>query len=252
MINVNSKKVVSISILNVNNLDDFLYSCIQAKKYLETNININNFFDIAIHFDVMDNKFVNNTGVNLDDMKKVVPFGLYVDTHLMVKSPIEDKYIDNAINYGSDNITIHYEIENFDNVLKYLLDKKEELKKASKKDLQIGVSIKPDTDISKIYNILDKVDKILIMSVEPGYGGQSYIESTNEKIIKLNNYLKENQIFKIIQIDGGINDNTIKVPLKLGVNDIVVGSYITKDIDKYNKEDLTNHIISKIEDLNNL
>lgn len=215
-------KNLSISILNVKDISIFLDKLKDVENKLKKS-KVEELFDTTIHFDVMDNKFVPNTGIDIEKIKEVRKYGYYVDTHLMVGRPIEDRYIDRAIEYGCNDITIHYEIDEFDNALNYLIDRKKKLNG----NLKIGVSIKPKTDISVLDKYIDKLDKILIMSVEPGFGGQKYINSSTEKIINIKEKYKN--IF--IQVDGGINENTINETLRANVDSIVVGSYLTKNID---------------------
>ncbi len=214
MDNFLKEKTISISILNVDDVDNFLNSLNEFIKKFSYN-------NIIIHLDIMDKNFVSGCGVNLDLLKIVKKYNFFADVHLMCSDP--KQYIDDAILYGADNITVHYEIENLYENLKYLKEIKNNLKKENK-NFTIGISTKPGTDINKVFNYIDMFDVILLMSVEPGYGGQEYIKSTNEKV-KLALETK-----KIIQIDGGVNDKTIVEPNKLGVNSFVIGSYITKDI----------------------
>lgn len=241
-------KNISISILDAKNIPDFLRDIKRANEEIMSMLSLSrNVFSNIIHFDVMDSKFVPCNGVDLKYIKTAKNLGFYADTHLMVSSPILDKYIETAITNGTDSITIHYEIKNFDTVLEYLNKRKEELKKQEKRDLEIGVAIKPNSDVSLLEKYDGKFSKILIMSVEPGYGGQKYIKEVNEKI----KYAR--RIFKKvnIQVDGGVNEDTLIQPYNLGVNSFVVGSYLSK-AKSYN--DLLNrllilNLIKNIEDL---
>ena len=241
-------KNIALSILNVKDsyLPDFLQ---EYKKSIDkinniNNIKNNNMFSFIVHFDVMDGKFVNNIGVDIKHIKLAKKLGFYVDTHLMVQNPIEDKYIDNAILYGTDDITIHYEIENFEYTLKYLNDKKKELKNKLNRNLVIGISIKPNTKVEEVLKYKDMFSKLLVMSVEPGLGGQKYIDNTNEKLKQAKLLLKD----KIIQVDGGINFDTIREPINLGVDSLVVGTYLTSS------KELLNNIqkLEIIKDIENL
>ena len=226
-------KNVALSILNIKDSDlvDFLQEYKESIDKI-SKIKNSNMYSYIVHFDVMDGKFVNNIGVDIKHIKLAKEFGFYVDTHLMVQNPIEDKYIDNAILYGTDDITIHYEIENFEYTLKYLNDKKKELKAKLNKDLVIGISIKPNTQVEEVLKYKDMFSKLLVMSVEPGLGGQKYIDDTNEKLKQAKVLLKD----KIIQVDGGINFNTIREPINKGVDSLVVGTYLT------NSKELLNNI----------
>jgi len=214
------KKNISISILNVENIESFLNRCKESNEMLNKNTNLkDNLFDLLVHFDVMDNKFVPNDGIELEKIKIVKKLGFYIDTHLMVEKPIEDKYIDKAIDYGSDCITIHIEIENFNETFEYLIKQKLD------KKISIGISIKPDTNIEELDQYMDRVDKVLFMTVNPGFGGQKYIDGVNDKILKF----KEKYPNVSVQIDGGVNFDTISIPLRNKVDSFVVGSYLTKN-----------------------
>lgn len=235
------KNNISVSILDAQDKIKFLDD---LKKVQEEILNLKiktSIFDMQIHFDVMDKKFVPNEGVDLKYIKIVKEKGFYADVHLMVANPIEDGYIDEAIILGADNITIHYEIENFDKNLKYLLKKKKELKLKENKEFSIGVSLKPNTQIDVLKKYISKIDKVLLMSVEPGKGGQKYIENTNDKIIFFkNNYPKVN-----LQVDGGVNIDTISEPLREKIDSVVVGSYLSKSLnfnELYNKFIILNSI----------
>ena len=242
------KKDISISILNVDNLTSFLDNLKEVEMKLKENKLCDEFFNIHIHFDVMDNKFVKNSGVDIDKIKVVKDIGFYVDTHLMVKEPIEDKYIDLAIEAGTDEITIHYEIDNFEKVFKYLKEKVGKVFKETGKKINIGIVIKPKTDILEVSKYFDKIDKLLIMTVEPGFGGQEYLEEMNKKIT----FAKEKNSDIKIQIDGGINLDTFVIPFRKNVESFAVGSDITKYFDNveilYNKI-LSYNIIKMLEEL---
>lgn len=232
---------ISVSILDAKNKLNFL-DCLERlkKKFLEFNIKTG-IFDMQIHFDVMDSKFVPNTGVELKYIEEAKKRGFYSDVHLMVERPIEDEYIDKAIELGADNITIHYEINNFDNTLNYLLKKKKILKEKDNREFSIGVSLKPSTRIDVLKKYASKIDKLLLMSVEPGKGGQKYIESTTDKII----FFKNNYKNVILQVDGGINVNTVPETLRNNIDSVVIGSYLSKYLsydELYNKLILLNCI----------
>lgn len=212
-------KNLSISILNVDNIPLFLNKLKETEELLK-NKKINDGFNISIHFDVMDNKFVPNTGIDIEKIIDVNKFKFYIDTHLMVEKPIEDGYIDRTIELGCRDITIHYEINDFSNALDYLLKKKKELNG----NLKIGVSIKPNTNVTQIEKYINQIDKILVMSVEPGFGGQKYIDSATDKI----EYIKTKYPNIFVQVDGGVNEDTLMYPLRSNVDSVVVGSYITK------------------------
>lgn len=229
-------KNISISILNSGNIPNLFNDLKDIKDKLETVKVKDGLFDINIHFDVMDGKFVNNTGIDLKYIKMAKDMGFHTDTHLMVKDPILDKYIENAIVNGTDELTIHYEIESFEETLNYLNIRKNKILKERGKKLIIGVAIKPNTRVEELIKYKHLFSKLLIMTVEPGYGGQKYISEVNEKIKKARVLFDEH----IIQIDGGINMETIEEPLRIGVDSFVMGMYLVK----LSKDKLYNKLIS--------
>ena len=108
---MNNKKEIAVSILDAKDKNVFLLNLKDfCNKY-----DFENYFNIAIHMDVMDNKFVNNTGIDLNNIKIAKKYGFYVDTHLMVENPIDDEYVKKSIEYGTDSLTIHFEIKDFGN-----------------------------------------------------------------------------------------------------------------------------------------
>lgn len=169
-----------------------------------------------IHLDVMDGAFVKNVSfahVLIKSLRNQTdkPF----DTHLMLVDP--EKHVKDYVAAGSNIITFHAEATS--DILKTI-----ELIKSY--NVEAGISIKPDTKVSKIKEYLPYVDQVLVMSVEPGYGGQEFISSSLDKIKELYNLRRENNYSYMISIDGGINDKTINL-IKDYVDIVVVGSYIT-------------------------
>ncbi len=236
-------KTISISILNVEQLESFLNKVKEVNSRLEKiSTKIQDLLNINVHFDVMDGKFVSNTGVDLEKIKVVKEFGFFVDVHLMVENPIEDGYIDKAIEYGADNVTIHREIKEFEKALTYL---KKKVKSIKERNITIGVSIKPETNMATLGKYIDVFDLLLVMSVEPGYGGQEYIENVGFKLSDA----KEKFGDKIIQVDGGINFDTISEPIRRLCDNLVIGSYLTKDstLDILYRRILEINIINSIE-----
>lgn len=213
-------KNLSISLLNCDDIPNFLKKVDSYKKDHIKDEQIS----ITIHFDVMDKVFVPNTGIDIEKIKIVTNNDYYVDTHLMCEYPKEDGYIDSAYSQGSKDITIHIECKGFENALKYL----KELKKKDK-TVKIGIAIKPNTKVEEIDTYIKDIDKVLVMSVEPGYGMQKYIDSANEKIKQLKDRYKDKII---VQVDGGVNDETIGKPTDMGCDSFVVGSYFTKHEDE--------------------
>jgi len=171
-----------------------------------------------IHVDVMDGHFVPNLTIGPPVIKSLKKnCSLKFDVHLMI-SPVHD-YIDAYADAGADIITIHPEATN--NLRASIL----KIKKLNKK---VGVSLNPKTKIDLIINLLDKIDLVLIMSVNPGFGGQKFMPEVLEKIIKLKKIQTEKNLDFDIEIDGGINFENYKLAIKAGANILVSGTTIFK------------------------
>ena len=169
-----------------------------------------------LHLDVMDGIFVENKTFTYEEFYNITKFAQKPkDVHLMVSDV--KRYIDEFAKLNPEFMTFHYEaVSEVSSVINYIHEK----------GIKVGVSIKPSTDISEIIDYLDYIDLVLVMSVEPGKGGQSFIEDSVKKIEGLYN-LRERQNYNyLIEVDGGINDQTIKLCDKADI--VVVGSYITK------------------------
>ncbi len=166
-----------------------------------------------LHIDVMDGHFVPNISIGVPVVKSVRKItNLFLDTHLMIENPI--KYIDAFIDAGSDLITFHYEATK-DKTL-------EAIHKILSRGVKVGLSIKPKTPVEEIKEYIKYVDMILIMTVEPGFGGQKFMEDCAQKITEVKKINKN----VLVQIDGGINDKTAKICRDLGADSLVAGSYI--------------------------
>lgn len=179
-----------------------------------------------LHFDVMDGHFVPNLSFGphiLTTMKK--DLGLFMDVHIMVEDP--DYFSEVFIKAGADNITFHYEVMNSDEKTFELI------KKIKSMGSKVGISIKPNTDVKVLDKFLKDLDLVLIMSVEPGFGGQSFIESSLDKIEYLRKTIDDNNYNCHIEVDGGIDNVTGKLCRDKGASVLVSGSYIFKnDIEK--------------------
>lgn len=186
-----------------------------------------------IHFDVMDGNFVPNISFGptiFSFFKK--NSNLFTDVHLMVNDP--DFYSDIFIDKGAEGITFHYEsFNNLDDCIK-LIDK------IHSKYVKAGITIKPNTPVETIKPLLDKVDLVLVMSVEPGFGGQKFIESSFNKIKQLDDIRKENGYKYIIQVDGGISDKNTFDLINSGADCLVAGSYVFNGDIKHNIELMRN------------
>lgn len=189
-------------------------SILSIKNNIKANLNkLNNTTTDFIHLDIMDGKFVSNKTWSIDNIKTVlIDNKKPLDVHLMVKDVI--KYIDDYSALKPEYITFHLEACND---IAMVIDC------IHKHGVKAGLSIKPTTDIKKLIPYLNTVDMVLLMSVEPGKGGQTFMASTYERLNELANLKKEYNF--LIEIDGGINDIIIS---RLSHVDIaVVGSYIT-------------------------
>ncbi|MFO3665085.1 ribulose-phosphate 3-epimerase [Anaerococcus sp. ENR0831] len=174
-----------------------------------------------IHIDVMDGIFVPNISFGFKVIKDIRDKNDYFfDTHAMIVEPI--KYIEEFKNSGVDRLTIHYEAcENLDQTIDKIKDN----------DMEAGLTFKPATDINLIIPYLEKIDLVLVMSVEPGFGGQTFMEDSIEKIKILRAYIDENNLDVKIQVDGGIKTTNVEKVIDAGVDEIVSGSDVFgKDI----------------------
>lgn len=183
-----------------------------------------------LHCDVMDGKFVTSTCLDLETITNVRNnCNILLDVHLMVDKP--HKVINNYIAIKPNIITVHYEA----------VKNKRQLRKLSKlvrsKDILFGVSIKPDTSVSNLIDLAEYIDLILIMSVEPGKSGQTFIESSMQKIRDAKALANNKDI--IIEVDGGINLDNYKQIVKAGADFLVMGNAFYKAT---NKQELLNTI----------
>lgn len=185
------------------------------------------------HIDVMDGKFVkNNTSEIMKDyaltLKHISQIPL--DVHLMVEDL--EYYINEYLDLEPDYITFHYEVnkskENILNTINLI----------QKSGVRAGLSIKPNTDVKEILEFLPYISLVLVMSVEPGYGGQEFIENSLNKIKELRKYIDENNLNVELEVDGGINNFTSKQVKEAGADIAVVGSYLinSEDYSKTVKE----------------
>ena len=169
-----------------------------------------------IHVDVMDGHFVPNITIGVPVVKSLRrATDLVLDTHLMIENP--EKFVKPFADAGSDILTFHYEacsdISHAEAVISLI----------KSFGVKAGVSIKPATAPEMIFPLLDKVDLVLVMTVEPGFGGQEFMHDCAMKIPVIKANAPENII---IQVDGGINNLTSKICTSLGANSLVAGSYI--------------------------
>ena len=172
-----------------------------------------------VHVDVMDGHFVPNITIGAPVVKAIKPVSnIPLDVHLMIEHP--QNYIDDFVHAGADIITVHYEatVDMTEDVISHI----------KSHNVLAGLSIKPETPVQEILKYLLMVDMVLIMTVEPGFGGQAFMLDCAEKIPVIRQNAPENLI---IQVDGGINQETGKICKNLGANSLVAGSYIYKSED---------------------
>ena len=171
-----------------------------------------------LHIDVMDVDFVPSISFGMPVIKSIRKESkMFFDVHLMVTEP--ERYIQDFVDCGADSITVHAEA---------CEDLERTVARIRNAGVKVGVSIKPATPVADITYILNDVDMVLIMTVQPGFGGQKYIEECTEKIKELKALIDEEGLDVNIQVDGGINDQTLTTVLDAGANLIVAGSYVFK------------------------
>ena len=183
-----------------------------------------------IHFDVMDGDFVPNLTFGpqfISDLR--LKTNKIFDVHLMIHRV--DKFLDDYIKAGSNIITFHYEI---DENINHIIDR------IKKENIKAGIAIKPNTSWEKIKKYLHLVDQVIIMTVEPGFGGQSFLTDQVEKIKSISHYIKKNNLKVDIEIDGGVNYDTGKLSIDAGANILVAGSFLFK---QSNLTDASNKLI---------
>ena len=173
-----------------------------------------------IHFDVMDGKFVPATTFDISEIRNLLSqTKVTKDVHLMIKNP--RAMVKSYIDAGADNVTFHYEACKDNIEVSAVIDMIHQY------GAKAGMSIKPGTDINAILPFLSKLDLVLVMSVEPGKGGQKFIGKSLKKINLLYKYKTENNLKNLlIEVDGGINDKTLGKCVKNGASVLVVGSYL--------------------------
>lgn len=171
-----------------------------------------------LHLDVMDGVFVPNLSFGITVISSIrKATNLFFDVHLMITDPI--RYVEDFANAGADLINFH--LEACDDPRAVI----DAIKKTGKK---VGITIKPKTPVDALIPYLEQVDMILLMSVEPGFGGQSYIPGSTEKIKKLRSMLDDRGLKTDIQIDGGVGLGNIREVLDAGCNIVVAGSAVFK------------------------
>ncbi|MEI7473560.1 MAG: ribulose-phosphate 3-epimerase [bacterium] len=176
-----------------------------------------------VHVDVMDGHFVPNITIGAPVVKALRKItDMTLDVHLMIEHP--QNYIEDFASAGADYITVHYEAckENIAEVIQLI----------KSFNVKVGLSVKPKTNIEEIGTLIKELDLVLIMSVEPGFGGQSFINDSLDKISFIKSLAVEQNLNDlIIEVDGGINNHTGKLCVDAGANALVAGSYVYCAVD---------------------
>ena len=203
-----NNNLVSASILSA----DMLNLESEVRKLEKAGVNM-------LHFDVMDGVFVNNITFGLpvlEQINKIVSPYMELDVHLMISAPL--KYIREFDRAGADIITFHIESES---------DTMETIRAIQQTEAVASIALKPDTPAESVFPYMEYLSMVLVMTVEPGFGGQKFMDMS-DNIRKIRRYADENCLEIDIQVDGGINDKTAEIVKKAGANVLVSGSYLFK------------------------
>ncbi len=172
-----------------------------------------------LHFDVMDGHFVPNISFGVPVLKSIShSHNMINDVHIMISDPL--KYAKKFIEAGANILTFHYEACESEKQVEEVIDLIHELK------AKAGMSIKPNTPVEVVDKFLAKLDLVLVMSVEPGFGGQAFMDNSLSKIAYLRKVIDQKGYNCLIEVDGGINDETAKLCKDAGVDVLVAGSYL--------------------------
>lgn len=168
------------------------------------------------HIDIMDGVFVPNISFGFPVLAAIKKYATKpMDVHLMINNP--DLYVDEFKKYGADILTVHYES---------CIHLHRTIQKIKEAGMKAGVALNPHTPVSVLEEILPELDMVLIMSVNPGFGGQKFINVTLEKVRKLKAMISEKNLTTLIEVDGGVNDKTGKELINAGADVLVAGSYV--------------------------
>ena len=169
-----------------------------------------------LHLDVMDGAFVPNISFGAPVISSIRKKSkLFFDVHLMIKNP--QRYIESFVRAGADCITIHLESTS---------RPKDAIQKIRDYDMKVGIAISPNTPADAVFPYLNLVDMVLVMTVEPGFGGQALIPETLEKVRQIKEYITKNKIDIHIEVDGGINEKNAILAVEAGADVLVAGSAI--------------------------
>lgn len=169
-----------------------------------------------LHIDVMDGDFVPSISFGMPLIRSIRRESkMFFDVHLMVTEP--ERYIQDFAACGADSITVHAEAcEDLERTVERIRDA----------GVKAAIALKPATSVMEVNYLLHDIDMLLLMTVHPGFGGQKYIEDSTDKIIQARQMLKEEGVEIPIQVDGGINEQTLPLALEAGASRIVAGSYV--------------------------
>jgi ribulose-phosphate 3-epimerase len=175
-----------------------------------------------LHLDIMDNKFVPNFTFSMERAQEIISFSkLPVDAHLMVEDP--DYQAPQYAQSGCYFVTFHLEA---------VSDAKQTIKNIRLNGAKVGIAIKPQTEFSEVANLIEHLDLLVIMTVEPGFGGQSFMHDQMKKVRTAREHINRSTGLKpLLQVDGGISENTIQEAAQSGANCFVAGSAVYKSTD---------------------
>lgn len=174
-----------------------------------------------IHIDIMDGRFVPNISFGIPVCEAINQHAkMPLDVHLMIEEP--EKYLEAFQKAGAQNISVHYE------ACRHLHRTLQEIKDLG---CNSGVAINPHTNVALLEDVINDIDLVCVMSVNPGFGGQSFIENTYEKVMQLNDIIAENNADTLIEIDGGVNADNAPKLMEAGADILVAGSFVFKSED---------------------
>ena len=177
-----------------------------------------------VHFDVMDGFFVPNISIGIPVLKSVRKMtDMFLDVHLMIDKPV--RYAKAFCDAGADLVMFHVEADSYQNIS----DAIDIVKQNGKK---VGLSVKPRTPASVLYPFIDRLDMVLVMTVEPGFGGQSFMEDMMPKVQTIRSWIEKDGLDCELEVDGGVNEKTAKICTAAGANVLVAGSAYFKAPDK--------------------